>query len=204
MTETRNSLNSVMISDDSISDCSERGFSDIENRIPSSTELKSILRVSYDTNIERKEKAFRIAKFCVMLIIVTICIPIILFDLVYAYTDKSCIDIYPNKLNINMKIYLLVSGYFGLADLFILICYTLFISYKDKHFDEYINILNLFTNVVTKLFLAVWNIIGAIIFWGTLYHKDDCSRSTYNYLFATIIIKLVLISFYLNKKRNNN
>ena len=204
MTETRNSLNSVMISDDSISDCSERGFSDIENRMPSSTELKSILRVSYDTNIERKEKVFRIAKFCVMLIIVTICIPIILFDLVYAYTDKSCIDIYPNKLNINMKIYLLVSGYFGLADLFILICYTLFISYKDKDFDEYINILNLFTNVVTKLFLAVWNIIGAIIFWGTLYHNDDCSRSTYNYLFATIIIKLVLISFYLNKKRNNN
>jgi len=204
MIEHRNSINSVMVSDDSITDCSERGFSDMEQGQASSSDLRGILRVSYESPEERHAMQFRIAKLCLAIITIIICTPIILFDLLYAYTDKSCVDIYPNKLDINMKTYLLVCGYLGIVDLFIIIVSILFTSNINQTTNIYIYTVNVIIDILIKIFLEVWTIIGAIIFWGTLYQMDACSKSTNNYLFATLIIKLVLISLNIKNKKNDN
>lgn len=201
MTENRSSISSVMISDENISDCFERGPSDMEEGRTSSS-IKGILRTSYETPEERDARHFHIAKLCAVIITIIICAPIILFDLIYAYTDKSCVDIYPNKLDINMKTYLLVCGYLGIANLIIVISVVLFSFNKDQTINTIIYTISVFVELLIKIFIQIWNIIGAIIFWGTLYHSNDCSKTTYNYLFVTIIIKLVLIR--LNFKYKNN
>lgn len=43
---------------------------------------------------------------------------------------------------------------------------------------------------LVNLFLIIWNILGAIIFWG-LMDTTNCSDTIYNYMFASLIIKLV-------------
>lgn len=57
---------------------------------------------------------------------------------------------------------------------------------------------------LSQLFLVIWNIIGAIIFWGTLNQRELCSKNINTYLFVSLIIKL-LVNFYniiSNKKKN--
>jgi len=204
MIEHRNSINSVMVSDDSITDCSERGFSDMEQGQASSSDLRGILRSSYETREERDATQFRIAKICISVITIIICTPIILFDLLYAYTDKSCVDIYPNKLDINMKTYLLVCGYLGIVDLFIVVISIILTSSTNQTTNIYIYTANVIIDTLIKIFIEVWTIIGAVIFWGTLSHTNDCSKTTYNYLFITLIIKLVLIALNIKTKNSDN
>ena len=192
---------SVMISDDSISNCSERGFSDMEQGLKN-TNIRGILRISQ--NIEKEQNdIFKIAKGCTIVFALIICIPIVLLDLIYAYTDKTCVNIYPKQLNINMKIYLLVSGYCGASELVVLL-YKIITLNKEHLVKDDDSFIILFIDVFYRLFITAWTIVGAIIFWGTLYNMDVCSRTTFNYLFITLIIKLVLISNNLIKKTKHN
>ena len=65
---------------------------------------------------------------------------------------------------------------------------------------NYIFMLFLYIN---GLFNIIWNIIGSIIFWSYM-DNNQCSNEVFNYLFASLIIKLVFCSTILlnNKKKN--
>lgn len=84
---------------------------------------KSILyNVKDDDNI-----TLVIIKTIVMLFMICFVLPFIIIDLYFAYNDKSCVNLYPNKLKISLSIYLQVNSYMMI--MFMLI-QTLFIFKK--------------------------------------------------------------------------
>ena len=159
-----------------------------KNNIP---EVKSILKKT-NREIERdnKIKAF-ILQFISILFVALFVSPFVICDLVFGYNDDSCVDIYPENMSfINMKIYLLVSGYLAIGLLSCIIINLYFAS--DDNIGNNI-ILVAFLSIVlyiSQVFFVIWNILGAVIFWGTLNKHNDCSKSINTYLFVSLIMKL--------------
>ena len=159
-----------------------------KNNIP---EVKSILKKT-NREIERdnKIKAF-ILQFISILFVALFVSPFVICDLVFGYNDDSCVDIYPENMSfINMKIYLLVSGYLAIGLLSCIIVNLYFAS--DDNIGNNI-ILVAFLSIVlyiSQVFFVIWNILGAVIFWGTLNKHNDCSKSINTYLFVSLIMKL--------------
>ena len=125
-------------------------------------------------------------------------------DLIFGYSDDSCIDTYPENLNlVNMKTYLLVSSYYTIGFLTVIYINLCFMSENNDTNVILFSFLSIMKNL-SQVFLVIWNIIGAIIFWGTLNQRELCSKNINTYLFVSLIIKL-LVNFYniiSNKKKN--
>ena len=180
----------------------ENGVTDKNNT--SNPEIKGILKnkkTPYDIEKDDKMK-YIIGKFLVILILIIFVSPFIICDLVFGYSDDNCVDIYPENFNaMNMKIYLLVSGYFAISIITILIA-NCFISNGNE--SDNIVIMSFLSIILhlSKVFFVIWNIIGAVIFWGTLNKRNLCSKSVNNYLFLSLIIKL-FVNFYNIMSANN-
>lgn len=175
----------------------EEKFTDIEHCDAADATTKSIIkntRSSQELDADNETK-IRIVKIVAMLFITIFASPFIICDLIFGYSDDICIDTYPENLNlVNMKTYLLVSSYYTIGFLTTIYINLCFISENN---DTNV-ILFSFLSIVKKLsqvFLVIWNIIGAIVFWGTLEQGDLCSKNINTYLFVSLIIKL-LVNFY--------
>jgi hypothetical protein len=128
-------------------------------------------------------------KLCFSLIFIAICSPFIICDLYYAYTDDSCVHNPTKHLSIGLYDYLMVSGYFGVA-----MCAVYIISMLSLTTSEDTNkcILMITTAIsyLYTMFSISWVIVGAVIFWSEI-DNSTCSKSTYSYVMASIIIRLI-------------
>lgn len=160
---------------------------EIDIRLP---EFKGILK-NKNRYIENDDKfQMNVINVCIIFIAAIFVLPFIICDLVFGYNDDSCVDIYPENLSfMNMKIYLLVSGYFVISMLTIIIINCFIANGNDGDNIVSIAILSILFHI-SRVFLVIWNIIGAVIFWGTLNKQDLCSKSVNAYLFVSLIIKL--------------
>ncbi len=131
-----------------------------------------------------------------LLIMIFVC-PIPFCDLYYGYTDDTCVSEPAGRLAINLKDYLLIYGWIVMSVIGLLSIGLCFIDVNsfgsetnnDRHFvcgGTFFSIISALVNV----FLTIWNIFGAVIFWS-LMDISECSNSIYNYVFASLIIKLV-------------
>lgn len=154
------------------------------------SEVKSILKTTHNSERDNKIKVF-ILQFIGILFVALLVSPFVVCDLVFGYNDDSCVDIYPENMSfINMKIYLLVSGYLAIGVLSCIIINLYFAS--DNNIGENI-VLVAFLSIVlyiSQVFFVIWNILGAVIFWGTLNKHNYCSKSINTYLFVSLIMKL--------------
>lgn len=187
---TENVLNSDMraslmtISDDSSRRESQfTAVIDLEKQ-----ELKSILKKPY------KERAYtaHVIKHMISFVTFLLCLPIVICDLYYGYSKDSCVEEYPNNLNINMKIYLVVGAFTNILIMGLVTFSISCLSHRHR------NSMQLYLVTIPKLiitygslFLLAWNIIGSVIFWGMLYNKNLCSSNISTYLFVTLVVKLV-------------
>ena len=169
-------------------------------RVP---EFKGILKkTNYDIEKDDKMKSI-IGHLIAILIVVILISPFVICDLVFGYSDDSCVDIYPDNMGfMNMKIYLLVSGYLVIGLLLCIITNLCFVA-KDNTGDNIVIVAFLSIIIhISQVFFVIWNILGGIIFWGTLNKRNLCSKSTNNYLFLSLIIKL-FVNFYNIMSANN-
>ena len=169
-------------------------------RVP---EFKGILKkTNYDIEKDDKMKSI-IGHLIAILIVVILISPFVICDLVFGYSDDSCVDIYPENMGfMNMKIYLLVSGYLVIGLLLCIITNLCFVA-KDNTGDNIVLVAFLSIVIhISQVFFVIWNILGGIIFWGTLNKRNLCSKSTNNYLFLSLIIKL-FVNFYNIMSANN-
>lgn len=169
----------------------ENGLVNNNNNNITVPEVKSILkRTNREIENDNKIKAF-ILQFISILFVALFVSPFVICDLVFGYNDDSCVDIYPENMSfINMKIYLLVSGYLAIGLLSCIIVNLYFAS--DDNIGNNI-ILVAFLSIVlyiSQVFFIIWNILGAVIFWGTLNKHNYCSKSINTYLFVSLIMKL--------------
>ena len=184
-------------------------YTDIEkycdNDNNNESQLKSILKptlsnTDYNNNLKLQINIIKIAS---IIFIFIISIPFIICDLYFAYNDDSCVEVYPKYIIfMNMKAYLLVSGYYTIGLMCALICNLQFLSIENKISNVIcMSILSVIINV-SKVFLIIWNTIGAFIFWGTLYHLEKCKTIVYNYFFVSLVIKLLAILFHIITNKN--
>jgi|LakMenEpi03Aug12_release.lakeMendotaPanAssembly.Ray.scaffolds.fasta_scaffold303550_3 hypothetical protein len=172
---------------------------DVKN-VETAHELRGILHKE-----SRNKDSEIIVKTILAVFISIIALPFIACDLYYAYNDQSCVQEYPNKININLKMFLLLSGYMLLSKVIIIIIGISSISYQ---YTDFINItvmilLGLLL-IVYELFNVIWNIIGAVIFWGNIYKNDNCDNGISTYMFVSLIIKLFTnLMFIINLKNND-
>lgn len=137
-------------------------------------------------------------KSAIWLLIMIISFPLPFCDLYYGYTDDTCVSEPAGKLAINLKDYLLVYGWIIMSILGLLsiaLCFIEFNSSSSRTSTSngcfvfsrtFLTIISALTNI----FLTIWNIFGAVIFWS-LMDTSECSNSIYNYVFASLIIKIV-------------
>ena len=184
-------------------------YTDIEkccdNDNNNESQLKSILKptlsnTDYNNNLKLQINIIKIAS---IIFIFIISIPFIICDLYFAYNDDSCVEVYPKYIIfMNMKAYLLVSGYYTIGLMCALICNLQFLSIENKNSNVIcMSILSVIINV-SKVFLIIWNTIGAFIFWGTLYNVEKCKTIVYNYFFVSLVIKLLAILFHIITNKN--
>jgi hypothetical protein len=141
---------------------------------------------------EEIQEIGHVIKMIAFALVVAVCCPIIICDLYYGYSKDSCLSEYPEKLNISMKDYLLISGYYSIAGVvhtFLIVNTTTF-----KEPNPEIKNVALFMNKTFKfiaiIFTMALNIVGGILFWGHLYKDQTCDKDTNTYIFVTLIIKL--------------
>ena len=187
---TENVLNSDMraslmtISDDSSHrESGSTAMVDLEKQ-----ELKSILKKPY----KERPYAVHIIKYMISFVTFLLCFPIVICDMYYGYSKDSCVEEYPAKLNINMKIYLVVGAYTNMLIMSLVICSISCLSRRNSR-SMHLYMVTVPKLIVTygSLFLLAWNIIGSVIFWGMLYNKNLCSSNISTYLFVTLVVKLV-------------
>lgn len=162
------------------------------------TPPKSILyTVKDDDNI-----TFVIIKIVVILFMICFVLPFVIVDLYFAYNDKSCVNLYPNKLKISLSVYLQVNSYMMIMFMIIqtLVIFKKINIYKYNEIIQTIFILLIF---VFRIIICGWNIIGAFIFWGYVAEKGNCSVIIYNYLFASFVIRILVIALLIANTKNN-
>lgn len=125
-------------------------------------------------------------KCCVSVCIWMFALPLIICDLYFGFTDTSCVRKEPKDMGISMRIYLLVSGFVAIGTI-ALGNFCMCISYDLK---EYRTLTFLWINFVT-IFSFGWNIVGAVIFWRSIYDENICDKNVSTYIFVSLILKLL-------------
>ncbi len=163
------------------------------------TELKSILKKYDIDNKDEKNIEIMIFKIYSTVFIFIFMVPIIVLDLYFGFTDNSCINKKSNEIVFTTNMFLLVSGFFGPVNLLILFCNICLLS-KDTEQIYNPNVLFLkIIEVFGIILYLIWNIIFAIVFWGTIYKKEVCDNTVSIYIFVSLILKFIGNLFRLHK-----
>jgi len=115
--------------------------------------------------------------------------PIIVCDLYFGFSDHTCINEMPNGLNYTLKLYLLVSGFMELIWLLVGIYTICLLSITNDDITKFV-----YVNQFIKfglIFNLIWNILGAVTFWGSIYKGGHCDSETSTYIYVSLIIKLI-------------
>lgn len=120
--------------------------------------------------------------------------PLTFCDLYHGYNDNSCVSEPAGKLTINLKDYLLVYGWINLSSLIIFtigLCFINLYSMSKINDTCFVCCEKSATIIfaIINIFSIIWNVFGAVIFWSLMY-TSDCNDGIYNYVFASLVIKL--------------
>lgn len=166
-----------------------------EAKESSVTPLRGILR-NPDANRESEEIfEARLTSVCFSAILIIIWIPIIVMDLGFGFSESNCSTKVPHykflKL-ITLKTYLLVSGFVGIVSLgAVLTAIYIFDPKRERGYNCYLYSITFATMYLTYLFSIIWNIMGAITFWGFVFNNTSCEQNFISYMFVSLIIKFI-------------
>ena len=132
-----------------------------------------------------------VIKSAIVMVIVFITFPIAFCDIYFAVHDDTCVKQEVGRMVINMKTFLLVSGIYTFS-LVGVMCAAICTATVDSSDCTCKIILFYIVGKLNQMFITAWTVVGAILFWS-LMNTADCSKQVYNYLFATLIIKIVCV-----------
>lgn len=172
--------------------------------------LKGILKRPDENLVDRRVVEDRLLRLCLSLLVIVIMSPIIICDLYFGFTDKSCSREQPDELEISLRLYLIVSGFVSASALIMILSAITFVEPNRDYESDPCKMLfgscalccGAIGLVCMAVFNLIWNILGAVVFWGYIYGNGNCNRTFSTYVFVSLIIKFVasLFSYQLNKK----
>jgi len=165
--------------------------------------LKGILKKAHNQDDETRT-GLLVIKLCSTLVMFVLMTPIIICDLYFGFSDHSCINEMPDGFNYTMKLYLLVSGFMGLSWLLFIIYTTCSLSINNDNNQTSIICAGCI-GLIVLLFNLIWNILGSVTFWGSIYKGGHCDSETSTYIYVSLIIKLIgnLIALQQNSNKKN-
>ena len=130
------------------------------------------------------------------MILFSITITFIGFNLYFANTDKSCAHITNYNTIINFAQYMLIEAYVGIVLSFnyIINLFIINIVKKETICNNFINRLNIIIYSITGTFIFCWTFVGANLFWNLIDNKL-CNFDIYNYLCAKLVLQFIFILF---------
>jgi hypothetical protein len=137
-----------------------------------------------------------------VVIITILCIPFLISNIYYIRVENSCSIIKPNSLKISLKEYLVVATIVdGITYLGVII--SMLMLNPNIQNETYKILYCLLTPF--RVFSIIWDILGAIVFWGYVVNKNECSNGLSEYLYTIFILKIVFaLMEFKNKKNANN
>lgn len=170
---------------------SEENQRKLDESLAQLQQLTSILRQPEKESNDTDNIIMGVAKICGVMLILILLGPLTVASLYYAYTDDSCVHESAGQLEVNLFTYLVVDGISGGAGIIVLSSLICCLGA-----DNYINIMKsccgAFIFMILQLFQLAWTIVGSVIFWKLIDNKT-CDKGIYNYVFALLIIKYVMI-----------
>jgi len=148
--------------------------------------------------LNKKKKYNNLDSIVKLFILYVLSIPIAFADISFANSDTQCVKQYIAHFCINMYDYLLISGLYTFIMIIILVGIIVSVDYDKIDNDTFFNLLINYYNILNLLFLLFINIAASVMFWSFI-DINMCNKPTYNYLFTSLIIKLVSNLFYLIK-----
>jgi hypothetical protein len=216
--ENQDRLSSVVLSEHSHSIISETDIeAQIDHKINLSEKDKETLKISSQNQVmilksilktqpsieQNRIIEQKIIIYCIWILSLIVCLPIVICDLYFAYNDHTCVNQYSPNIELNLKEYLVVSA----INTFIIVnTYMFIINYtinNEHNQNIYFTVSTFVLICLLGLFALVWNILGAVIFWGSIYGQGHCSKKVSTYLFVSLIIKFVLTINAYKKSKNS-
>jgi hypothetical protein len=152
--------------------------------------LRGILKNSSDNFVSEKKIKLRIVKICLVMVFIICYVPFIVADFHYGILNNNCVIETPNIININLKMYLLVSGFLMLFNLILTVLLILYLPHEATE-EEYSLIIfgAALVGKISTLIHFIWNLLGIILFWAFIYEKEICDSEISTYLFVSLIVK---------------
>ena len=120
-------------------------------------------------------------------------LPIIICDLYYGFNSDVCDNNKMDALNFTPKEYLIVSGFIRIG-FFALMLNSILNFSTDANSDlSVVFCCSLTFTILSAIFMIIWDILGAIVFWASAYNQGHCNGSISTYIFAALIIKLTTV-----------
>jgi len=179
---------------------------DIEAQNETNENVRGILRRPDDNLVDQAKVEICLMRCCMALFIIIVMAPMAIADLYFGFTDSTCSKEEPDELSISIKLYLLVSGFMSLAVMTLFLIGINFIGQTDKidNLKCCFMCCGSVGVILTAIFSLIWNILGAIVFWGYIYGNGNCNKTFSTYVFVSLIIKLIatLLGMASNKKED--
>lgn len=169
---------------------------DIESN-NSFTELKGILVKPDETKNEKLVE--NVVRFVCFLLLFIFAFPMIFCDYYFAINNDVCVK-QPLNISLTMYDYLIVNAIF--ASVLVLGLFMIFMVCDSETFDKTTeNVLFIALMHVARCFGISWVIIGAVMYWSEM-DKSLCSQQTNNYLTASFILRIIMITIDINNSYN--
>lgn len=157
-------------------------LSDIENQNGRNiNEAQESARTQYELT------QFRITTGMLLVIMIIMYTSFIVCDIYFALNDDSCVTQDVSRLSFNLKTFLFVRGFILLGLITNIILTLSTVTHSIIKFCTYVQISII---MLISIFLLVWNIIGAVLFWGYM-DTSKCTNPVYNYTFVSLVIAFV-------------
>jgi hypothetical protein len=169
--------------------------------------LRGILKKPEENSFDDKKIKERLSRLCLGLIIFVCMTPMIFCDLYFGFNDTICSKEQPDELAINLKLYLIVSSFIRFSAMTVmLMTITCVDTDKISNLGTCFMFCGSLTIICLALFNIVWDILGAVVFWGYIYGNGNCDKTFSTYVFVSLIIKFGadLFAYQVNKKNDNN
>ncbi len=113
-------------------------------------------------------------------------------DLYFGLKNNYCVNKLSDNFTISMKQYLIVSGFACILTMISLLKNIWYLSKNDNiNIIKSYNYANCLIVYTLGIFHFIWNILGLIVFWSSIFYEDKCDKQLLDYLFISLIIKYV-------------
>jgi hypothetical protein len=159
--------------------------------------------------IENHKKNKKCLSISIIICIFIVSLSITICDLFFGFSDDPCLEKKLPEFKFNLKTYLRTSGFISIIYILLYTCYIIHILYNRKitiieNENIYLMVFSIGIILLGWFFILIWTILACILFWNYLYPNHLCNTNLSNYMFVSLIVKIISTYYSLIKINEND